>query len=124
MANLRTFGSSITLTDYKGEHLALMYLGADVDVDTRFGKQTAARASVVHFQEVDDVVVAKRLGSTLVFQRAIANALRESADWQVGILEELPRPTESAPDATMYTLSDPLIDISDLGEAMDKANIE
>ena len=120
---LRTFGSTIKLNDFKGELLALRYLGDDVDVNTDYGVITTARAEVVIFRTVDDVLTAERLGSTLVFQKAIQNEIRGSADWSVGTFEEVPHPTDEAPDGTMYQLSDPEEDIAALGAAMTKAGI-
>ena len=120
---LRTFGSTIRLNDFKGELLALRYLGDDVDVNTDYGVITTARAEVVIFRTVDDVLTAERLGSTLVFQKAIQNEIRGSADWSVGTFEEVPHPTDEAPDGTMYQLSDPEEDIAALGAAMTKAGI-
>ncbi len=120
---LRTFGSTIRLNDFKGALLALRYLGDDVDVQTEYGVITTARAEVVLFETKDDVLTAARLGSTLVFQKAIQNEIRGSADWSVGTFEEVPHPTAEAPDGTMYQLSDPDETVEALGAAMTKAGI-
>ena len=120
---LRTFGSSIRLNDFKDELLALRYLGEDVDVNTDYGVITTARAEVVQFTRVDDTLTAVRLGNTLVFQKAIQNEIRGSSDWSVGTFEEVPHPTEAAPDGTMYQLSDPEETVEELGAAMKRAHI-
>jgi hypothetical protein len=121
---LRTFGSSIRLNDYKDELLALRYLGDDVDVQTEYGIITTARAEVIQFTKVNDVLTAIRLGNTLVFQKAIQNEIRGSADWSVGTFEEIPHPTDTAPDGTMYQLTKPDEDVEALGAAMVAAGID
>lgn len=120
---LRTFGSSIQLNDYKDELLALRYLGDDVDVNTEFGLVTTARAEVVHLVDQEGTLIATHLGSTLVFQRAIQNEIRGSSDWSVGVFEQIPHPTEAAPDGTMYQLSTPKQTIEQIGAAMTAAGI-
>jgi hypothetical protein len=120
---LRAFGETIQLNELKGDLIALKYLGADVNVETTYGLATAARASVVKFETVDGKLTARQLGSTLVFQRAIQNEIRGSSDWSVGVFEQLPRPTEEVPDATMYQLTTPEESIEDIGAAMEAAGI-
>ena len=119
---LKNFGSSIQLNDYKGSLLAIRYLGDDVNVDTAFGNVNAARAEVVTFDAKDDGLQVRRLGSTLVFQKAIANEIRGSSDWSVGVFEEVPHDMPGVPDATMYTLSEPDEDIAVLAAAMQAAD--
>jgi len=121
---LKNFGSSIQLNDYKGSLLAIRYLGDDVNVDTAFGNVNAARAEVVTFDAKDDGLQVRRLGSTLVFQKAIANEIRGSSDWSVGVFEEVPHDMPGVPDATMYTLSEPDEDIAVLAAAMQAAGID
>ena len=126
MAGLKTFGQSIQLNDFKGKLLAIRYLGEDVDVDTTaYGIVTAARAEVIVFDDQPEGgLSARRLGSTLVFQRAIQNEIRGSDDWSVGIFEKVPHPTLDVPDATMYTLSDPEQDIDTIAAAMTAAGVD
>ncbi len=121
---LRTFGQSVQLNDYKNELIALRYLGDDVDVNTDWGIVTTARAEVVQFSENDGVLKAFRLGNTLVFQKAIQNEIRGSGDWSVGIFEEVPHPTDAAPDGTMYQLTKPDASIEDIGAAMVAAGVD
>ena len=121
---LRTFGSSIRLNDFKDELLALRYLGEDVDVQTEFGLISTARAEVIHFSTKDGTLIAERLGNTLVFQRAIQNEIRGSKDWSVGTFEEVAHVTESAPDGTMYQLTEPNESMEQIGAAMAAAGIE
>ena len=120
---LRTFGSPVRLNDFKDELLALRYLGEDVDVQTEFGLISTARAEVVHFSKKDDVLIAERLGNTLVFQRAIQNEIRGSTDWSVGTFEKVPHATETAPDGTMYQLTKPDESMEQIGAAMAAAGI-
>ena len=121
---LKNFGASIQLTDFKGSLLAIKYLGTDVTVQTRFGEQVAARAEVIEFDTSGDDVTASRLGTTLVFQRAIANEIRGSGDWSVGIFESAPIEKAGVPDATMYTLTEPDQDIQVLAAAMRAAGVD
>ena len=122
---LKNFGASIQLTDYKGSLLAIKYLGSDVTVQTKFGEQVAARAEVITFDPVKDGGLAvRRLGTTLVFQRAIANEIRGSSDWSVGVFESAPIDKPGVPDATMYTLTEPDEDIEVLAAAMKAAGID
>jgi len=120
---LKSFGQTIQLTDYKGSLLAIRYLGDDITVDTQFGSQVAARAEVISFDGTGDNLTVRQLGTTLVFQRAIANEIRGSSDWSVGIFEAVPHEVEGVPDATMYTLSTPDEDIEVLAKAMFAAGI-
>jgi len=123
VSGLRTFGQSVRLNELEGELLALKYAGEAENVTTRFGTDNVARAQVVQFIELDGTIKAVGLGETLVFQRAIANDIRGSSEWAVGVFEKVERPTDEAPDATMYQLSDPIIDLNILAGAMAQANI-
>jgi hypothetical protein len=120
---IRTFGSTVRLNELEGSLLAIKYLGTDVDVDTQFGRQTAARADVVEFTRTDDGLTARLLGSTLVFQRAIQNEIRGSSDWSVGVFEQVNRPTADVPDATMYQLTADDVDVDEIVASMEEANI-
>ena len=120
---LRPAGESVRLNELKGKLIALRYLGEDVNVDTEYGMQTAARAEVVVFDQTDDGVTARKLGQGLVFQRAIQNEIRGSTDWSVGVFEQIARPTDGAPDATMYQLGGFEEDIEVLAAAMETAGI-
>lgn len=120
---LRTAGSTVQLNDLKGELIALKYLGQDITVDTQFGRNTAARADVVKFEELNGELTARRMGATLVFQQAIQNEIRGSSDWSVGIFEEVDRPLADAPDATMYQLTEPDLTVDAIANAMRAANI-
>lgn len=122
---LKNFGATIQLTDFKGSLLAIRYLGEDITVQTKFGEQVAARAEVIEFlTDDDDNVRANRLGTTLVFQRAIANEIRGSNDWSVGVFESAPIEKTGVPDATMYTLTEPEQEIQVLAAAMKAAGVD
>ena len=121
---LRTFGQTIQLNDYKGELIALRYLGDDVDVNTDWGLVTTARAEVIQFSMNDGTLEAFKLGRTLVFQKAIQNEIRGSDDWSVGVFEEVPHPTPNAPEGTMYQLTPPHMSIEQIGAAMVAAGID
>jgi hypothetical protein len=123
VSGLRTFGQSVKLNELEGELLALKYAGEAENVTTKFGTDNVARAQVVQFTEKDGKIEARGLGETLVFQRAIANDIRGSSEWAVGVFEKVERPTAKVPDATMYQLSDPTIDLNILAGAMAQANI-
>ena len=124
--SLQVFGASINLNDYKGALIAIRYLGSDVNVETKdYGTAVAARAEVVMFDAgPEGSTVARRLGSTLVFQKAIANEIRGSGNWAVGVFEEIPHEIPGVEDATMYTLTEPDEDIAVLAAAMKKVGIE
>ena len=127
--SLRTMGSTVRLTDYKGELIALRYVDEQeitMEPDWAEGPITRniVRAEVVHVFEKDGVLTAKRLGRSLVFQEAIANDLRGTSDWAFGRFDEFERPTEAAPDATMYELAIPEdVNVDDVETAFEKAGI-
>lgn len=121
---LRKMGESIKLNDFKDQLLALKYLREDVDVNTDYGLVSAARADVVLFETNNGTLTARPLGSTLVFQRAIQNEIRGSADWSVGVFEQVAHPTDAAPDGTMYQLTEPEEAIEQIAAAMVAAGID
>lgn len=127
---LRTFGSNVRMDTLKGEFIALRYLGEREVTSTpawNNGKeltQSVARAEVVQFdQPKGKALVARKLGETLVFQRAIANDIRGSSDWAYGVFEEVERPTEEVPDRTMYELTEPDVSVEDIVSAFTTAGI-
>lgn len=123
LMGFRTVGENVYITDLKGETIALRY-DADVEnVKTDFGTVTVPRADVVKLVESKDGLKAEFLGQGLIFQRAIANQIRGSRDWAVGVLEQADRPREDAPDATMYQLSRPDLSLTDVAKAFDLAGI-
>lgn len=115
---LRTFGSSIRLDSLKGSLIALRYAGDREVTSTpswNNGKeltQNVARARVVEFvvggTAKNPTVKAIDHKETLVYQRAIANDIKGSTDWAYGVLVQNPRPTPTAPDATMFELEEPV----------------
>lgn len=132
---LRTFGSSIRLDSLKGELIALRYTGEREVTSTpswNNGKeltQQVARANVIEF--VPEGTGKKKSlravnhGETLVYQKAIANDIRGSSEWAYGVLVQNARPTETAPDATMFELELPTdFSADDIVTAMEAANIK
>ena len=129
---LRTSGTTVRLTDLKGELIALKYID-EQEVTSRpewnGGKeitQDVARAEVVHVKQgKNGALTAQLVGRTLVFQQAVANDIRGSRDWAFGLFDEFDRPTAGAPDATMYELAVPEnINLDDVAAAFEAASIE
>lgn len=129
--SLRTMGTTVRLNELKGELLALRYLDEQEITSTPEWNggneitQNVPRAEVVQVSQAKDgSLSAKLLGRTLVFQQAIANDLRGSRDWAFGLFDEFERPTQAAPDATMYELAVPEnVNLDDVAAAFEAAGI-
>lgn len=129
MSGFRTFGTSVQLKELKGELIALRYKGErQIESKPEWSDttitQSVARADVVHISVAKDKSLKAELkGETLVFQKAIANDIRGTSEWAYGLFEQVERPTPTAPDATMFVLSDTGLDPNALGAAFEAAGI-
>ena len=127
---LRTMGTTVRLPDLKGKLLGLRYIDEqEITSSPEWNggneiTQNVPRAEVVQVDQTKDGLKARLLGRTLVFQQAIANDLRGSSDWAFGLFDEFERPTESAPDATMYELAVPKdVNLDEVAAAFEAAGI-
>lgn len=127
---LRTMGTTVRLTDYKDELVGLRFVDEQVITSTPDWAngveqtQEVPRAEVVLVKTLKDgSVKAELVGRSLIFQRAIAEDIRGSRDWAVGVLRENERPTPAAPDATMYELEEPNIGLEAIADAFEAARI-
>ncbi len=121
---LRMASPSVRLSEYKGELLALRFDDLVRNVQTQFGTVDVPRADIVRLTELKDgSVKATFEGQGLVFQKAIGQQIEGNLDWHIGTLEQVDRPTDSAPDATMYQLDQAGVDLEAVADAFARAGI-
>jgi hypothetical protein len=123
-------GTTVRLSEYKDELVGLRFESEQSITSTPAWNdgepitQSVPRADVVLIKRLKDKTVkAELVGRSLIFQKAIANDLRGNRDWAVGVLKENPKPTDAAPDATMFELEEPTIGLEEIGAAFEAAGI-
>jgi hypothetical protein len=123
-------GTTVRLSEYKDELIGLRFESEQSITSTPAWNdgepitQSVPRADVVLIKRLKDKTVkAELVGRSLIFQKAIANDLRGNRDWAVGVLAENPKPTDAAPDATMFELEEPTIGLEEIGAAFEAAGI-
>lgn len=122
---LKFAGENVYLNDFTDEVIAIRLNDEVHNVKTEYGVQTVPRADIVEIKADGNDVSARFAGQTLVFQKAIANRIRqEKGDWVLGQLVIEDRPIDGAADARMYQLVTPSdLDPAQVTSAFERAGI-